>query len=61
MLVGSEIFILTLNLFLGMGTSAERSTNNPDYYTMGNKVPGIKIDGMNVLAVREGMKFAKDW
>ena len=45
----------------GMGTSSERSTNNPEYYTMGNKIPGIKIDGMDVMAVREGMKFAKDW
>ena len=45
----------------GMGTSVERHTSNPggEYYKMGNAIPGIKIDGMNVLAVREGMKFVK--
>jgi len=45
----------------GMGTSIERSSSNNDYYTMGNTIPGIKMDGMNVFAVREGMKVAKEW
>ncbi len=44
-----------------MGTSVERSTANTEYYTMGNKIPGVKIDGMDVLAVKEGMKFCRDW
>ena len=47
----------------GMGTSVERHTSNPDgdYYKMGNAIPGVKIDGMNVLSVREGMKFVKEY
>mmetsp|Transcript_44127 Transcript_44127/g.138648 ORF Transcript_44127/g.138648 Transcript_44127/m.138648 type:complete len:391 (-) Transcript_44127:1240-2412(-) len=45
----------------GMGTSTERSTANNDYHTMGNTVPGIKIDGMNVLAVKKGMEFVKEY
>jgi len=45
----------------GMGTSIERSSSNFDYYTMGNTIPGLWMDGMNVFAVREGMKVAKDW
>jgi len=28
---------------------------------MGNEIPGIRIDGMNVLAVKEGMRFAKEY
>jgi pyruvate dehydrogenase E1 component alpha subunit len=28
---------------------------------MGNFIPGIKIDGMDVLAVREGIKWAKEY
>jgi len=43
----------------GMGTSKKRSSANDDYYTRGHYVPGIKIDGMNVLAVREGVKFVR--
>jgi len=45
----------------GMGTSISRSSSNTEYYTMGNVIPGIKIDGMNVLSVREGVKYAKDY
>ena len=45
----------------GMGTSNARHSSNTDYFTMGNVIPGLKIDGMNVLAVREAVKFAKDY
>jgi len=51
----------------GMGTSVERHSSNAQrdegggYYKMGNAIPGIKIDGMNVLSVREGMKFVKEY
>ena len=28
---------------------------------MGNHIPGVRIDGMNVLAVKEGMRFVKEY
>lgn len=49
------------NNHYGMGTSIERHSSIGDYYKMGNAIPGLRIDGMNVLAVTEGMKFAKDY
>ena len=43
----------------GMGTSKGRSSANSDYFTRGHYIPGIKVDGMNVLNVREATRFAK--
>lgn len=48
------------NNHYGMGTSIDRHSSISDYYKMGNAIPGIRIDGMNVLAVREGMRFVRD-
>jgi pyruvate dehydrogenase E1 component alpha subunit len=34
---------------------------NPNFYTRGDHIPGIRTDGNSVLAVREVMKFAKKY
>lgn len=54
------IYLCENNLY-GMGTSNARASHNTKYFTRGDSIPGFKIDGQNVLVVREALKFAKDW
>lgn len=43
-----------------MGTSVARSTAYPDFYTRGMPaIPGLRVDGQDVLAVRQAVRFAQ--
>merc|ERR1719197_1679852 len=42
-----------------MGTSVARHSTVP-YYQMGQTIPGIWVDGMDVLAVREAFKYCRE-
>jgi pyruvate dehydrogenase E1 component alpha subunit len=45
----------------GMGTAANRSSAITDYYKRGQYIPGLKINGMDVLAVKAAVKYGKEW
>jgi pyruvate dehydrogenase E1 component alpha subunit len=54
------VFVCENNKY-GMGTSAERSSQNTSYFTRGDKIPGIEVNGMDVLAVKKACEWAKEW
>lgn len=45
----------------GMGTSAERSSASAEFYTRGDYIPGLWVDGMDVLATREAAAFVIEY
>lgn len=51
------VFVCENNNY-GMGTSAWRASSNTDYYTRGDFLPGVWVDGQDVLAVRSAARFA---
>lgn len=45
----------------GMGTSASRSSAMTEYFKRGQYIPGLKVNGMDILACYQASKFAKAW
>ncbi|WVQ75319.1 pyruvate dehydrogenase (acetyl-transferring) E1 component, alpha subunit [Cryptococcus sp. DSM 104548] len=54
------VFVCENNKY-GMGTSAERSSQNTQFFTRGDQIPGLQVNGMDILAVREATRWAKEW
>ncbi|CAL8465322.1 g4857 [Coccomyxa elongata] len=52
------VFTIENNQF-GMGTSARRASKNTEFYTRGDYIPGVWVDGMDALAVKSASAFAK--
>ncbi|WFD05345.1 pyruvate dehydrogenase (acetyl-transferring) [Malassezia vespertilionis] len=54
------VFVCENNKY-GMGTSAERSSMNTEFYKRGDQIPGIQVNAMDVLSVMQGTSFARNY
>lgn len=44
-----------------MGTAANRSSALTDYYKRGQYIPGLKINGMDILAVKAAVEYGRKY
>ncbi|KAJ3084772.1 alpha subunit of pyruvate dehydrogenase [Rhizoclosmatium sp. JEL0117] len=49
------------NNLYGMGTAAGRAAASTKYFTRGDYIPGIRVNGMDVLAVKEACRVAREY
>lgn len=52
------LFVCENNQY-AMGTAVDRHAMNTKFYTRGDSIPGIRMDGNNYFHVKEGFKWAK--
>ena len=56
-----RVFLFAKIMVMVWVLSSARASANPNFYKRCEYIPGIWVDGMDVLAVREATRFARDW
>lgn len=59
--VGCMLTSFAIDNKYGMGTAANRSSALTDYYKRGQYIPGIKVNGMDVLAIKAAVQYGREY
>jgi len=54
------VFVCENNKY-GMGISTERSSSNTKYFTCGDKISGIQVNGMDIITSAQAVKHTHEW
>jgi len=54
------VFVCENNKY-GMGTSDKRSSMNTEYFKRGDVIPGLQVNGMDIIASHQAVKYAREW
>lgn len=55
------VFYICENNVYALGTKDERHAANTKFYTRCEYIPGVQVDGMDILAVFEAAKFCREY
>ena len=56
-----QLITIIIDNKYGMGTAANRAAALTDYYKRGQYIPGLKVNGMDVLAVKAAVQYGKQY
>ncbi len=54
------VFACENNMY-GMGTRQDRAAANTKFFTRCEYIPGMRVNGMDILAVRDACRVAREW
>ncbi|KAL9647348.1 hypothetical protein ABK040_011713 [Willaertia magna] len=55
------VIYLCENNQYGMKTSAKRASSTTEFYKRGDYIPGIKVDGMDVISLMEAVRISREY
>ncbi|TFK39605.1 dehydrogenase E1 component-domain-containing protein [Crucibulum laeve] len=59
--LGPSTVFVCKNIKYGMGTSAEHSSSNTEYFTQDDKVLSLQMSGMDIITTKRAVIYTRNW